>query len=169
MTLNRSLRCSSIACARDFQISQLEVGRLLDQELVHLKMQELEKYLNQLKKYRGITAEELTNNLEKRWTVQHGLQLCIQVVLDTGNHILAEAGVPVKEYADIFPELARLDVVPADFAENVKGMAGLRNLLVHEYSELDLQKIAEVINTSLDDFSFFGSYILAYLKQEEDK
>ncbi len=134
-----------------------------------MKMQELEKYLNQLKKYRGITPEELKNNLEKLWAVQHGLQLCIQVVLDTGNHILAEAGVPIKEYADIFPELARLDVIPTDYAENVKGMAGLRNLLVHEYSELDLQKIAEVINTSLDDFSLFGSYMLAYLEDKDNK
>lgn len=96
------------------------MGRLLDQELVHLKMQELEKYLNQLKKYRGITAEELEENLEKLWAVQHGLQLSIQVVLDTGNHILAEAGVSIKEYSDIFPELARLEIIPADYAENVK-------------------------------------------------
>lgn len=145
------------------------MGRLLDQELVHLKMQELEKYLNQLKKYRGITAEELEENLEKLWAVQHGLQLSIQVVLDTGNHILAEAGVSIKEYSDIFPELARLEIIPADYAENVKGMAGLRSLLVHQYSELDLHKIAEVINTNLDDFSLFGSYILAYLEQEDNK
>lgn len=38
-----------------------------------------------------------------------------------------------------------------------------------QYSELDLHKIAEVINTNLDDFSLFGSYILAYLEQEDNK
>ncbi len=140
---------------------------LVDQDLVIFKLQELEKYLNQLKKYQGVTAAELEHDLEKLWVIQHGLQLSIQVVLDTGNHILAEAGLPVKEYAEIFPELARLGVIPEDYAENIKGMAGLRNLLVHEYTEIDLAKIAEVVNTSLSDFSQFAGYVLSYLEQEK--
>ena len=142
--------------------------QLVDRDLVFLKIQELEKYLHELEKYRGITAEEMENDLAKLWTVQHGLQLSIQIILDTGNHILAEKGISIKEYAEIFPELARLGIIPKDYAEDIKGMAGLRNLLVHEYAGIELERIAAFINNNLGDFNHFAGYILSYLEQEKN-
>jgi len=142
--------------------------QLVDQDLVFLKIQEIEKYTHELNKYRGIKAEEMENDLAKLWAVQHGLQLSIQVILDTGNHILAEKGIPIQEYAEIFPELARLGVIPKDYAENIKGMAGLRNLLVHEYTGIDLERIAAFINNNLSDFNHFASYVLSYLEREKN-
>ncbi len=142
--------------------------QLVDRDLVFLKIKELEKYLRELEKYRGITVEEMENDLAKLWAVQHGLQLSIQMILDTGNHILAEKGISIKEYAEIFPELARLGVIPKDYAEDVKGMAGLRNLLVHEYTGIDLERIAAFINNNLGDFNHFARYILSYLEQEKN-
>ncbi len=142
--------------------------QLVDRDLVFLKLQELEKYLYELEKYQGITVEEMENDLTKLWAVQHGLQLSIQVILDTGNHILAEKGISIKEYADIFPELARLGVIPKNYAENIKGMAGLRNLLVHEYTGIELERIAAFINNNLGDFNHFASYVLSYLEREKN-
>lgn len=141
----------------------MEVRALVDVELVQLKLQELNRYLAQLKKHQGVTASELISNLDKVWIIQHGLQLSIQIVLDVGNHILAAEGVTVHEYADIFSELARLQVMPEGFASSLKGMAGLRNLLVHEYAGIDMVKLTEILNNRLEDFSLFASYIAAYL------
>jgi uncharacterized protein YutE (UPF0331/DUF86 family) len=52
----------------------------------------LDRYLSQLRKHQGVTAEKLDNDLDKAWIVERGLQLSIQLVLDIGNHILAEEG-----------------------------------------------------------------------------
>ena len=75
----------------------MEVGRLVDHELLTAKLQELERYLNNLKKYQGISPSALENDLDQLWIIQRGLHLCIQLVLDIGNHILAEAGISVRE------------------------------------------------------------------------
>lgn len=139
---------------------------MVDKELLTWKLQELELYLNQLKKHQSVTADLLENDLDKAWIVQHGLQLCIQLTLDIGNHILAAKGVPVQEYADIFPELARLNIIPKDFAESVKGMAGLRNLLVHEYTGINMTVMADVINNRLTDFSMYASHIMRFLNEQ---
>jgi len=136
---------------------------VVDTELVELKLQELNRYLVQLKKHRGTTAAELRSDLDTAWIVQHGLQLTIQVVLDVGNHILASEGITVHEYADIFLELARLKVIPDEYAISVKGMAGLRNLLVHEYTGIDMTKLSDILNNRLNDFSLFAAYIIDYL------
>ena len=75
----------------------MEVGRLVDHELLTAKLQELERYLNNLKKYQGISPSALENDLDQLWIIQRGLHLCIQLVLYIGNHILAEAGISVRE------------------------------------------------------------------------
>ena len=139
---------------------------MVDQELITKKLQELERYQLQLNRRQGITPAKLEENLELLWAIQHGLQLSIQIVLDIGNHILSEAKVSVNEYADIFPALAKLDVIPADYAQSVKGMAGLRNLLVHEYTDVDETMLIDIINNRLDDFTVFSSHIINYMKKQ---
>jgi len=138
------------------------VSTLVDKDLLSTKLQELERNLSQLRKHQGVTAEMLDNDLDKAWIIERGLQLSIQLVLDIGNHILAEAGVPVHEYADILPQLAKLEIISDDYASSVKGLAGFRNLLVHEYSEIDNEKLAAFVNVNLNDFYLFCQYIAAY-------
>lgn len=142
------------------------MNSLVDHELITKKIQELELYQSQLKRRQGLTPAKLDGDLELLWAIQHGLQLSIQIVLDIGNHILSEEKVSVNEYADIFPALARLNVIPADYAQSVKGMAGLRNLLVHEYTDIDEELLIDIINNRLDDFAVFSSHIINYLKQQ---
>ncbi len=75
---------------------------------------------------------------------------------------MAEAGVYVQEYADILPQLAKLDIIPGDYAISVKGIAGLRNQLVYEYSDIDNEKLAAFVNVNLTDIYLFCKYIAAY-------
>jgi uncharacterized protein YutE (UPF0331/DUF86 family) len=140
---------------------------MVDKAILTFKLQELERYLAQLRNHQGITAEIMESDLDKAWIVQRGLQLCIQIVLDIGNHLLAETNEPVNEYADIFPGLARLKIIPEDYALSVKGMAGLRNLLVHEYSELNMEILADAVNNRLDDFNYFAASIMKFLDKEQ--
>jgi len=148
-------------------MERLEVARLVDKELILFKLQELERYLTQLKKHQGVTADHLDNSLDQAWIIQHGLQLSIQLVLDIGNHILAGAGNPAQDYSSIFDKLAQIDVIPAEFAESIKSMAGLRNILVHEYTEIDMEKLADLLNNRLGDFSKFAVYVMNYLENKQ--
>ena len=104
---------------------------------------------------------------DQAWIIQYGLQLSIQLVLDIGNHILADAGNPAQDYSRIFEKLAQIDVIPEDFAESIKSMAGLRNILVHEYTEVDMERLADVLNNRLGDFSKFAAYVMSYLENKQ--
>jgi hypothetical protein len=55
-----------------------EAAAVVDAGLVELKLHELDRYLTQLSRHRGVTAADLDKNLDKVWIVQHGLQLIIQ-------------------------------------------------------------------------------------------
>ena len=44
-------------------------------------------------------------------------------------------------------------------------MAGLRNLLVHEYAEVNYDIVVSVLNEGLEDFEQFAEYIYDYISK----
>lgn len=137
---------------------------MIDRMVIIRKLNELNKYLQQLRKYEGVDKEELENNLDKLWIVERGLQLCIQVILDIGNHVVSEKGVVVEQYSDIFEELIKQGVISENYGNRIRGMAGFRNILVHEYADVDIEILVEVLNNSLSDFEQFALYINNYIE-----
>ncbi|HHW43892.1 MAG TPA: DUF86 domain-containing protein, partial [Desulfotomaculum sp.] len=58
--------------------------------------------------------------------------------------------------------LGREQIIPPQFAEKIKGMAGYRNRLVHGYAEVTPEEMYNVIQKRLDDFEEFCSHIIKY-------
>lgn len=139
---------------------------MVNKKVIVSKLNELNRYLRQLKKHEGVKKEKLKEDLDKLWSIERGLQLCVQIILDIGNHILSEKGLVVESYSEIFKELVKLEVIPEHFGNRIKGMAGFRNILVHEYTEVDIEVIEKVLNNSLNDFKKFAYYVDDYLGDE---
>ena len=133
---------------------------MVDKEVIRKKMQELNSYLKEIEGLKTIPWDEFSSSLSKQWMVSHGLQLSIQIVIDIGSHILAVLGeTQIEDYVDIIDKLGERGIIPSEFAEKIRGMAGLRNILVHEYAELDLNKIYDILQNRLIDFYDFIRYI----------
>lgn len=137
---------------------------MVDKEVILKKLQELERYLKELHTFKGLSLEELASSLQKAWSVKHGLQLSIQIVIDVGNHILASIGENrIADYVDVIDRLGERKIIPDDFAKRIRDMAGFRNILVHEYIEVDLKEVHRVLLERLNDFQEFIDYIKVYL------
>ena len=67
-------------------------------------------------------------------------------------------------YTDDIVRLGAAGILPKQFSEKIKPMAGFRNILVHEYTEIDLREVYRVLQENLSDFETFGKYIEAYPK-----
>ena len=95
--------------------------------------------------------------------MEHGLQISIQIVLD-GNQLLAQRGEnSLDDYIYVIIRLGNAGFLPKQFAQRIKPMAGFRNILVREYTEIDLRGVYRVLQENLSDFEIFGKYIEAYL------
>ncbi len=55
-------------------------------------------------------------------------------------------------------------MITEETREMMRSMAGFRNLIVHEYAELDLKKVYEVFTTRLGDFDLFLEEVAAFAK-----
>lgn len=137
---------------------------MTDTELIRRKLTELENNIVTLEDLRSYTLTELQNNRAKVWSVEHGLQITIQAVIDIGNHILAAIGEPgIEDYVDVIDKLGTRNVIPPEFAQTIRGMAGFRNILVHEYAAVDIEKVYYILQHRLDDFRSYAKYIDKYL------
>ena len=65
-----------------------------------------------------------------------------------------DLGVP-SDYKEIFTLLATHRVVSRPLARKLAAMAGMRNVLVHDYMELDLGLVYRTLRNDLGDFERF--------------
>lgn len=62
---------------------------MIDKAVIEVKLESLGLYVKELTQLSIIPYAEYSSSLSKQWQVCHGLQLAVQAVIDTGNHILA--------------------------------------------------------------------------------
>lgn len=100
---------------------------------------------------------------------QHHLRLALEGVFHISSHILSRIpGGRVGEYKDIARKMGEFSIVPREFADKpMVAMAGMRNLLVHNYSDLEPRKVYEIITDHLDDIQTFLSHIKTVVKSPE--
>ena len=92
------------------------------------------------------------------------LRLVLQNVIDVAAHIVADdrLGAP-QTLRQTFLILARAERLEPSLAESLGRMAGLRNLLVHEYAALDLERVRSIVENDLRDIEAFVETVRARL------
>jgi len=132
------------------------------------KLRDLDKYVQQMKKLQKYSYGEIKDDQVKIWAIERGLQLCIQSVIDIGNRILSSIEQnQIKDYTDILDRLGQNNILPSQFAEEIRGMAGFRNILVHQYAEVDLKQVHDMLQNRLGDFEKYIGYIQSYLRGKQ--
>ncbi|CAN5227756.1 hypothetical protein BH23ACT9_BH23ACT9_27710 [soil metagenome] len=96
------------------------------------------------------------DDLQRRYIVQTTAQACI----DLAGHVIASEGFRTPaDYADSFTVLADEGVIDESIAARLRGLAGMRNLIVHLYAEVDDQRVASEATAGLDDIDAFARVV----------
>ena len=137
---------------------------LIDSELIQRRLEKLKQCIDLLEKLSNQPLKRFLSDPFVRGNVERYLQLTIQVSLDIGNHILAQIGTKApEEYRDIFILLGDNKIIPTKLSNKIAPTAGLRNLLVHDYLEIDFNKIYNFIKNDLSDFREFAKQTSKYV------
>jgi len=98
------------------------------------------------------------------WAAERGLQIAAQAVFDIGNHVLAGgfAERPI-DYAAVPEMLCSRGVIGPGLETRLRGLAGFRNLLVHDYARVDPERVREMLRTRLPDFEAFATAVDEWL------
>jgi len=137
---------------------------VLKREVVQRRLEELDWTLQRLSRHRGVDPEDYRNDPDLQWIVERGLLLAAGLVFDVADHVLSgHFGRHPETYQASLDGLSEEGVISSALHEKLHGLGGFRNLLVHEYLELDPKEVLGHLERAFGVFPAFAREILGWM------
>ena len=136
---------------------------MVDAEVVREKLLNLEEYINDLEEYRDLKLEKLNSDKILFRYLERTLHLSVEAVLDIGSHIISDERLGNPKFnSEIIEILAENNIIKENVDEYIK-MAKFRNIIVHDYAEIDPEILLKIIKENISDlkaiFKWYKEYI----------
>jgi uncharacterized protein YutE (UPF0331/DUF86 family) len=128
------------------------------------KKESIERCVQQIRLYYAMPSElPFEKDHLKQDAIAANLQRAAEQAVDLANHVIRKGklGLP-KESKESFEILAGAKVIPQELADKLKGMVGFRNIMVHQYQEMDIKIMVDVIEHHLDDLVVFTTHVMEF-------
>ena len=104
---------------------------------------------------------EFKKDFMKQDAISINLQRACELAIDMANYTIKskKLGLP-QSSKDSFSILFKSNILEEEISIKMQKMVGFRNVLVHEYQELDLELMVIVIENHLDDILKFANSII---------
>ncbi|MEX2106816.1 MAG: DUF86 domain-containing protein [Solirubrobacterales bacterium] len=130
---------------------------MVDAESVSVRLARLSQLLEELEEIRAGGHATYKSDFRTRLAAAHAIQLAVQVCIDVGAHLIAELGLEApSDYRGIFDSLRSAGLEP-QLAKRLGEAAGMRNILVHGYLEVDDEAVWSALSR-LDDLRQFAAF-----------
>lgn len=147
---------------------------VLDRRTVERRLAEHDRVLAELASMvresdEPLSAAEFGEDLARRWSLERGLLAAANLVIDVANHIGAGhfAAHPAT-YEEGLRLLSDRGVVAQDTYRGLKGLGGFRNVLAHEYLDIDLEEVVRWRSRLLEILPGWIAEVAAWMDLEAD-
>ncbi|MGD2150285.1 MAG: DUF86 domain-containing protein [Desulfobacterales bacterium] len=127
---------------------------MVDTDLILAKAGSVKRHLNRVFEKSNTDLSTFLNNIDIQESILFNIQMAVQNCIDIAAHIISDEalGVPgsTNEMFYLLEENGYLD---NEITERMVKAVGLRNLVVHEYSKIDLDRIFEVAQKDITDLN----------------
>ncbi len=138
---------------------------VIDKTLLKNLLDNLKVTINKIERM-DIALENVLEDEDIQDLLDRRMQVAVENCIDIATHLAAGLDLPRKERAsDVFLLLAEKEIISAELAHKLAGAAGLRNILVHEYMEIDYRLAYSDIDEKLLDLKQFGKEVLDFLEK----
>jgi uncharacterized protein YutE (UPF0331/DUF86 family) len=141
---------------------------MIDREFLVEKVNLITRDLKKLEVFSNLSIDQISEDFIKFAALKNILMETIGRAIDINEHLISELAGPdieaPKTYRETFMLLGDLNILPKDFAEEISRSAGLRNVIVHEYNNLNKVIIYKKADDAISQYVQYCDYILKYLK-----
>jgi len=114
------------------------------------KTEEIEKYLQELSEIVPESFEEYKKNMEKKRACERYIEIIIEAAVDLAFLVIKQKGWRIpKEDSGAFYILSENNIISLGLAKKLDDAKGMRNILAHEYGEVDDEKVFEAVKNEL--------------------
>ena len=138
-----------------------------DINVILTRLSKIEDYLKRLEKYQSTTLDEYSENQDIQLITERLIQVMTEAALDIIKHLLSCLGILRQKETwtnkDYFLEAANLNIISSEIANQLVKAAGMRNILVHIYLNIEPEQVFFAIAKSLEIYPIYIHQITAYL------
>ena len=139
---------------------------MLDHEAIIARLDKLDEYGKILKELQKASRSEFITDYHLYGLAERYLQLSIECLLDIGRLIITGLGLRKPDrHQDIVEILWEAGVISSDLASRLQGIAGFRNILVHDYLKINRDLVYENLQKGVVDLEDFSQQIAKLLKK----
>lgn len=134
-------------------------------DIILSKKISIERCLKQIDQYyRMETSVSFVKDQLRLDAVAMNLQRAAELTIDIANHLvkIRKLGLP-RDSRESFALLAQAEIIDETMMRKLQGMVGFRNILVHEYQELNMHILVDVIEHRTQDLLEFANQALRWV------
>lgn len=137
---------------------------MVKRDVIHKKLRKLDEYLAILHDLQHCQFEEFSSDPRLHGSAERFLHLAIEATIDIGNHIIADDNLGVMNYYNDIPAiLAEKRLITSAQQVTWTKMIGFRNVLVHDYADIDQRIVYDVLQNRLQDIEDLKRFFATYL------
>jgi len=136
----------------------------INKELIRTEIEKLNHHIKKIESM-DIVETDLENDQDIQDLLSFRIQQMVEKCIDIGSHIIANESLETAENSrTIFEVLAKHNIITKENAEKLGQSVGMRNVIVHQYDEVDIQKLYYAYEVGLQDIKNFATSIVNLLE-----
>lgn len=136
----------------------------VDTEVIDARLRELSRRLRRVEARQPASLKALAADEDLQDILARNLEVAIQTCIDIAFHLCGAHGMVPTTAAEAFAELARRGLIERRLAGRLQLAVGFRNVLAHEYTDVDWRIMLQVMRTGTRDLASFGKAVLRLLE-----
>lgn len=138
------------------------------EERINDKINEINKFLEQLQEVTPIEFEEYKNNFKTKCICERLFEKIVEAIVDIAFLIIKEKDFKIPEGdKEAFAILSNENIISPQLANNLGSAKGMRNIIAHEYGKIDNEKVFHAVSEEIQkDAEEFLLNIEGYIKTQ---
>ena len=129
-------------------------------DIITAKLLRLEEYLGYLRELTKYSKKAFLSDHHIYGLAERYLQLCIEIIIDIGKLIIIDCSFPRPESNhEVFETLYEKKVISSTLFKRIRGIAGFRNILVHDYMKINRAIVHDSLKQGIKDFQDFSKAV----------
>lgn len=135
-----------------------------DHDTVQRRLRLATETLDNLRRFSGVSSDQLAGDPLLRAGIERMLQVIVDLAIDINAHIVsATCGEAPQTARESFLEMARSGIIDPELGQRLAPSAGLRNILVHNYIDINTEIVAKAVQTTLCDYPEYVQVVASYV------
>ena len=128
---------------------------MVNREIIQKRLEKSREYIEFLNNIKdNYSLNEFKNNKMVYGSSERFLHLTIEALLDMGNHLVSDQDLGnIDSYRDIPKILHQNDYIDSEQKEIFIKIIGFRNILFHDYLDIDKATVYKIIKENLSDLT----------------